>query len=497
MRAAGDLLGKRYRLDDRIASGGMGEVWKATDEVLGRTVAVKVLHPRMFADPGFGARFRTEARVMAALRHPGVVDVYDYGENGGEGGTPIAYLVMAYVDSEPLSERISAAGTLEPAETMAIVAQTARALRAAHSAGVVHRDVKPGNLLIRPDGHVVLVDFGVARSSDATSAALTGVNEVVGTALYMAPEQVAKRPITPATDIYALGAVAYHCLAGVPPFPGDNALTVAMRHLDEEPPALSDEIPEAVRALVIRAMSKEPEERYPTAAAMAEAAERAGGGKVGRRAAGLTPLGGAAPTLSRATTTLPRPAAGAAAVPAGATALTDSPPDEDEGAGRAGPAGWSGWSSWQNWPERRVAAIAGVLLLALASVAAALAFGNPLGGSDPEGGRTPGPDPASVVPAPGPTPSFSPESPGATFSPGRSPGRGFDPFPGGTVRPTGGPGQPTGGPVVPPTNPPPVTSGPTTGPEPTPPEPTTEPTPPEPTVEPTDPPPVGGDELGG
>ena len=350
MRAAGDLLGKRYRLEDRIASGGMGEVWKATDEVLGRTVAVKVLHPRMFADPGFGARFRTEARVMAALRHPGVVDVYDYGENGGEGGTPIAYLVMAYVDSEPLSERISAAGTLEPAETMAIVAQTARALRAAHSAGVVHRDVKPGNLLIRPDGHVVLVDFGVARSSDATSAALTGVNEVVGTALYMAPEQVAKRPITPATDIYALGAVAYHCLAGAPPFPGDNALTVAMRHLDEEPPALPDEIPEAVRALVIRAMSKEPEERYPTAAAMAEAAERAGGGKVGRRAAGLTPLGGAAPTLSRATTTLPRPAAGAAAVPAGATALTEEPPvttraSAPAGGGPTGPAGRTGPSA--------------------------------------------------------------------------------------------------------------------------------------------------------
>jgi serine/threonine-protein kinase len=476
MRAAGDLLGKRYRLDDRIASGGMGEVWKATDEVLGRTVAVKVLHPRMFADPGFGARFRTEARVMAALRHPGVVDVYDYGENGGEGGTPIAYLVMAYVDSEPLSERISAAGTLEPAETMAIVAQTARALRAAHSAGVVHRDVKPGNLLIRPDGHVVLVDFGVARSSDATSAALTGVNEVVGTALYMAPEQVAKRPITPATDIYALGAVAYHCLAGAPPFPGDNALTVAMRHLDEEPPALPDEIPEAVRALVIRAMSKEPEDRFPTAAAMAEAAERAGGGKVGRRAAGLTPLAGA-------TTTLPRPAAGAAAAPAGATALTEEPPDERDRTGWR----WPDWSSWQNWPERRVAAIAGVLLLALASVAAVLAFGNPLGGPDPEGGRTPDPNPASVIPAPATSPSFAQQSPGAGFSPFRTPGRGNNPFPGGTVRPTGGTGQQTGGPVVPPTNPPPVTTGPTTGPEPTS-EPTTEPTPPEPTEEPTVPP---------
>jgi eukaryotic-like serine/threonine-protein kinase len=482
MRAAGDLLGRRYRLADRIASGGMGEVWKATDEVLGRTVAVKVLHPRMFADPGFGARFRTEARVMAALRHPGVVDVYDYGENGGEGGTPIAYLVMAYVDSEPLSERISAAGTLEAAETMAIVAQTARALRAAHSAGVVHRDVKPGNLLIRPDGHVVLVDFGVARSSDATSAALTGVNEVVGTALYMAPEQVAKRPITPATDIYALGAVAYHCLAGEPPFPGDNALTVAMRHLDEDPPALPDEVPEAVRALIIRAMAKEPEERFPTAAAMAEAAERAGGGKVGRRAAGLAPLAGPTSTLARPTTTLPRPAA--AAVPAGATALTEGSPDEDE---RTGRFGGPGWSSWQNWPERRVAAIAGVLLLALASVAAVLAFANPLGGSDPEGGRTPAPDPASEAPAPATSPSFSGQSPGTSISPFRSPGRGINPFPGGTLRPTGGPGQPTGGPVLPPTNPPPVTNEPTTGPtsEPTDPPPTTDP---EPTDEPTVPP---------
>ncbi|MEV0719700.1 serine/threonine-protein kinase, partial [Asanoa sp. NPDC050611] len=252
----GDALGGRYRLEEPIASGGMGEVWRAIDQVLGRTVAVKVLHPRAVGDPGFSARFRGEARTMATLRHPGVVDVYDYGEGTDDDGKPVAYLVMGFVDGQPLSQRIKEQERLSPGETMAIVAQTAHALQAAHEAGVVHRDVKPGNLIVRPDGQVVLVDFGVARSAEAAS--LTGVDELVGTALYMAPEQVAKSKITPSTDIYALGAVAYHCLAGHPPFMGDNALTIALSHLDDEPPPLPDEVPQAVRTVVATAMAKEP-----------------------------------------------------------------------------------------------------------------------------------------------------------------------------------------------------------------------------------------------
>jgi hypothetical protein len=302
----GDALGGRYRLEEPIASGGMGEVWRAIDQVLGRTIAVKVLHPRAVGDPGFSARFRGEARTMATLRHPGVVDVYDFGEDTDPDGKTVVYLVMAFVDGEPLSQRIKTFERLSPGETMAIVAQTAHALQAAHEAGVVHRDVKPGNLIVRPDGQVVLVDFGVARSAEA--AELTGVNELVGTALYMAPEQVAKRAITPATDIYALGAVGYHCLAGHPPFMGDNALTIALSHLDEEPPPLPDEVPHAVRTVIATAMAKDPGDRFKNAAAMAQIAEAAiGPGQAESTTTSMTRAGTTALLAGGPSTTRPRP----------------------------------------------------------------------------------------------------------------------------------------------------------------------------------------------
>jgi serine/threonine protein kinase len=268
--SSGHLLDNRYRLDERIASGGMGDVWRGTDVVLGRTVAVKVLRPAMLADAEFAARFYGEARMMAAFRHPGVVEVYDYASADDSHDDTCAYLVMAYVEGEPLSTRLKEAGRLGVSETMSIVAQTADALQAAHTNGTIHRDVKPGNLIVKPNGAVVLVDFGVARSNAVTS--MTGVNSIVGTALYMAPEQVTKGRVTPATDIYALGAVAYHCLAGRPPFDGDNALQVALRHLEDEPDPLPDDIPPPVRALVGRAMAKNPADRYESAADLAEAA---------------------------------------------------------------------------------------------------------------------------------------------------------------------------------------------------------------------------------
>ncbi|MEU4688559.1 protein kinase [Actinoplanes sp. NPDC023714] len=266
MPQPGELLGDRYRLDDRLAAGGMGEVWRATDTVLGRPVAVKTLLAGYAGDSGFRTRFQHEARAMASLRHAGVVPVYDFGDAGDDG----AYLVMARVDGLPLDKRIAERGSLGPAETMSIVAQAARALAAAHEAGIVHRDVKPGNLIIEPDGTVVLVDFGVARS--AQSVTLTGAREVVGTALYIAPEQVSKQATGPSADIYALGAVAYHCLAGRPPFTGDNPLAVALQHVSEEPPPLPAGVPAPVRELVLRALAKDPEARFPSAAAMADAA---------------------------------------------------------------------------------------------------------------------------------------------------------------------------------------------------------------------------------
>jgi serine/threonine protein kinase len=268
----GEVLDDRYRLDHRLATGGMGDVWRATDTVLGRPVAVKVMLPALLTDPGFTARFQAEARMMATLRHPGVVQVYDYGRTTVASGD-VVYLVMTYVDGEPLSRRLAAAGRLPVAETLRIVAQTADALQAVHQSGIVHRDVKPANLLVQPDGNVVLVDFGVARSAAATK--LTGTGHVVGTALYMAPEQISGESISGTTDVYALGALTFHCIAGHPPFEGANALQIAFQQVHDEPPPLPEDVPAAVRALVSRAMAKQPTDRFPDAAAFAEAARAA------------------------------------------------------------------------------------------------------------------------------------------------------------------------------------------------------------------------------
>ncbi|MEV4532780.1 protein kinase [Asanoa sp. NPDC049518] len=293
----GTLVNDRYRLDATIAAGGMGQVWRATDTVLGRTVAVKLL--RHLTDDTARVRFRNEARAMAALRDPGVAGVYDYGETALPDGTPVAFIVMACVEGQPLSRRIAEAGRLEAAETASVVAQAARALQAVHDAGVVHRDVKPGNLIVEPDGTVVLIDFGVAVTADA--AAQTRADEVVGTALYMAPEQVTKGELTAATDVYALGAVAYHCLAGRPPFTGDNAVTVALSHLQDEPDPLPEDVPESLCRVVTTAMAKDPALRYPTAAALADAVES------GRTEASTTVLAARAPLPAAPVTVVDEP----------------------------------------------------------------------------------------------------------------------------------------------------------------------------------------------
>jgi eukaryotic-like serine/threonine-protein kinase len=264
---SGDLLGGRYALDDRIATGGMGEVWHGTDELLHRPVAVKTLRADRATDPQFRSRFQHEARAMATLHHPGIAEVYDFADAPADD----AYLVMAFVQGQPLSRRIDDRGRLTVVETMSIVAQVGRALQAAHDAGIVHRDVKPGNIIVQPDGRAVLVDFGVAHS--ARSDPLTGANEVIGTAHYLAPEQVSKGAVGAAADVYALGAVAYHCLAGRPPFVGSNAVVVSMQQLKESPPPLPADVPSPVRALVATALAKDPADRFRSAAVMARAAE--------------------------------------------------------------------------------------------------------------------------------------------------------------------------------------------------------------------------------
>lgn len=253
----------------------MGDVWQCTDVLLEREVAVKVLLPSLVSDPEFTTRFRAEAQMMAALRHPGIVQVHDFGVAAMADGGRVSYLVMEYVDGEPLINRIKRSGRLSIAESMSIVAQAAQALHAAHTAGIVHRDVKPGNLLVQRDGTVVLVDFGIARST--SMANITATNMVLGTALYMSPEQAAGQPVSAATDIYALGTVAYYCLAGNPPFTGDNPVQVALQHLRDDPPALPAGIPAPVAALVTRALAKSPADRFRSAADFADAARAAQG----------------------------------------------------------------------------------------------------------------------------------------------------------------------------------------------------------------------------
>jgi eukaryotic-like serine/threonine-protein kinase len=272
----GHMLNRRYRLTERIAAGGMGEVWRGTDELLGRAVAVKLLSDAHAADEQFRERFRAEARYAASLSHPGIARVYDYGESAAgpaDGERPpaaTAYLVMELVEGEPLSATLARERRMNVDAALDIIAQAASALAAAHEAGIVHRDVKPGNLLITPEGQVKITDFGIARA--ALAAHLTQSGMVMGTAQYVSPEQATARPITTATDIYSLGVVGYECLAGRPPFTAETPIALALAHVHKPPPPLPDDVPAPVAALVGQMLAKEPERRPASARLVADRA---------------------------------------------------------------------------------------------------------------------------------------------------------------------------------------------------------------------------------
>ncbi|MFT4052436.1 MAG: serine/threonine-protein kinase [Microbacterium sp.] len=261
----GVSFGGRYELDSRIAIGGMGEVWEATDHVIGRTVAIKILKDEYMGDPGFLERFRAEARHAALVNHEGIASVFDYGEENGS-----AFLVMELVPGEALSTILEREGMLSTDKTLDIVAQTASALQAAHAAGLVHRDIKPGNLLITPDGRVKITDFGIARIADQVP--LTATGQVMGTVQYLSPEQASGHPASPATDIYSLGIVAYECLAGKRPFTGESQVAIAMAQINETPPPLPETVATPVSNLVMCMIAKKPDERPATASAVARAA---------------------------------------------------------------------------------------------------------------------------------------------------------------------------------------------------------------------------------
>jgi eukaryotic-like serine/threonine-protein kinase len=268
---SGLRLAGRYRLDVRIGAGGMGEVWRGTDEVLGRTVAVKVMLPGVAADPGFAQRFLTEATAMARVSHPAVASIHDYGTDAG-----VTFLVMEYVDGESLAGLLARVGRLGPADTMRVIAQAADGLQAVHAAGLVHRDIKPANLLIHRDGRVLVTDFGISRHEDASR--LTASGAILGTPSYLSPEQVLGEPVGPLTDVYALGLTAYECLAGQKPFQAENPYAVAIMRLRQAPRPIEVALPPAVRTVVEGAMAVDPGRRWPSAAALAEAARAAGSG---------------------------------------------------------------------------------------------------------------------------------------------------------------------------------------------------------------------------
>ncbi|MBM7806656.1 serine/threonine-protein kinase [Geodermatophilus bullaregiensis] len=273
------MLGDRYELSELIASGGMGQVWRATDLLLHRPVAVKVLRSEYTGDPTFLARFRAEAQHAAALSHPNIAAVFDYGETeAADTGEQLAYLVMELVEGQPLSALLRAEGRLDTSTTLSVLGQTAAALAEAHRAGLVHRDVKPGNILVRPDGSVKITDFGIAWS--AGSVPLTRTGQVIGTPQYISPEQAEGHLATPASDVYALGLVGYECLSGHPAFDGDNAVTIALKQLRSDPEPLSDDLPGGVRTLIRRALSKDPAARMPDGAAFVAAVEDARAGRL-------------------------------------------------------------------------------------------------------------------------------------------------------------------------------------------------------------------------
>ncbi|GAB6157382.1 Stk1 family PASTA domain-containing Ser/Thr kinase [Desulfotomaculum varum] len=261
----GKLLGNRYEILEQLGGGGMALVWKGKDTFLNRLVTVKVLRPEYASDQDFVRRFRREAQAVASLSHPNIVSIYDVGQENGS-----HYLVMEYVDGESLKELIRREGPLPPARAIQLGRQIAEALEHAHENNIIHRDVKPHNILITKSGRAKLTDFGIAQASAST---LTHTDTIVGSVHYISPEQARGEPAGPKSDIYALGVVLYEMLTGQVPYQGDGAIGVALKHIQEQPLSLrqiNPGIPEDLELVVLRAMDKLPERRHKSARALGE-----------------------------------------------------------------------------------------------------------------------------------------------------------------------------------------------------------------------------------
>ncbi|GAA6525908.1 protein kinase [Intrasporangium sp. DVR] len=371
----GHVLGARYTLVAPIASGGMGDVWSASDDVLGRDVAVKLM--RESRDPGFRDRFRDEARHSAALHHPNIAAVFDYGDDND-----IPYLVMELVPGQPLSELIADSGGrgFEPATVRSIIGQAALALAAAHDSGVVHRDVKPANILVTPDGQAKLTDFGIARAGEGKGHTITG--EVLGTPEYLSPEQALGETATGASDLYSLGVIAHEMLAGSKPFDCGSPVATAVAQVNDEPPPLPPTVPDDLRSVVEACLVKDPAQRPAHGRAIADVLLAPAGGTP------LSPSPTAVAAQPSPTQTLPI----AAAVPGA------GPGDHPESADPAPPVSRAELRkrAERHTEERRRPSVAWLAVPFVAILVwGAFALGSMIGSADPT--ATPRP-PATTAP---------------------------------------------------------------------------------------------------
>jgi beta-lactam-binding protein with PASTA domain/predicted Ser/Thr protein kinase len=304
------VLGDRYEVEGVLGQGGMAKVFKGHDKVLGRPVAVKVLSPQYAGDDQFVSRFRREAQAAAGLNHPNIVSVFDTGSQ-----QDVHYIVMEYVRGKTLRDTVRSEGPLHPERAAEIGAAVARALASAHEAGLVHRDIKPGNIMLTSDGEVKVMDFGIART--ATGDTLTQTAAVLGTASYLSPEQAQGEPVDGRSDIYSLGCVLYEMVTSRPPFTGDSPVAIAYKHVRDDPVSpsrINSDVPGDLEAVIMKAMAKNPANRYQSADEMKQDLERL--------LQGLPTL--ATPVLGDTTEHLSRTR------PEGTAVMTEVPQEEEE-----------------------------------------------------------------------------------------------------------------------------------------------------------------------
>ena len=358
------LIGGRYEVGELLGRGGMAEVRKGRDVRLGRTVAIKRLRTDLASDSTFQARFRREAQSAASLNDPSIVSVYDTGEEMATDGTNVAqpYIVMEYVAGRTLRDVLREGGDRKilPERALEITSGVLRALDYSHRAGIIHRDIKPGNVMLTPAGNVKVMDFGIARAVSDASSTMTQTAAVVGTAQYLSPEQARGESVDSRSDVYSTGCLLYELLTGRPPFVGDSPVAVAYQHVREipQPPSsLDEELTPEIDAIVMKALAKDVADRYPSAAAMKEDIDRYLEGR---------PISAAAVAAAQATSVMP------AAAATRVTTVTETVPDEEEEQERK-----------KRWP------LVLVLLLLAALVASALVFGPRLLDREPDDVQVP------------------------------------------------------------------------------------------------------------